>query len=350
MLNLIFIMCGIVVTVICIWSIKLLRKKFNRGWKYGLSAFVGAVIASFCLPFNVEVLVLFSIMGILIVSTLELFYLIIRQVYKKESVISYYDDGSPPKFFITGDKHRDFSRIKSFCNDTKTRRKDVLIILGDAGFNYYGDKKDDVLKAEISNLNITLFCLHGNKENRPKNVGTYGIRSFCGGKVYYEPKYPNIYFAIDGETYNFEGKKYMVVGGAHSVDKIRCIKEDLPYWDDEMPDEETKEKVEAGLGEEKYQIYGMLTHTCPIDYLPTEMFMSTRQNSIIKRKPHKAKSKKLFKPDIDRSTEIWLGELEKKLDYKIWFCGHYHIDKQIDKIQMMYKEIRPLHMSDNGNG
>jgi 3-oxoacid CoA-transferase subunit A len=85
----------------------------------------------------------------------------------------------------------------------------------------------------------------------------------------------------------------------------------------------------------------MMTHTCPIDYLPTEMFMSTRQNAAIKRKPSKSKSKKLFKPDIDRSTEEWLGKLEKKLDYEVWYCGHYHIDKQIDKINMMCHEIRP---------
>ena len=225
-----------------------------------------------------------------------------------------------------------------------TRKKDVLIVLGDAGFNYYDDKRDDELKKEISQLNITLFCLHGNKENRPQNVGTYGIRSFCGGKVYYEPKYPNIYFAIDGEIYTFEGKKYMVVGGAHSVDKMRCLEEGTPFWYDEMPDDTVKATVEQHLLNEENKIYGMMTHTCPIDYLPTEMFMSTRQNASIKRKPRKAKSKKLFKPDIDRSTEIWLGELEKKLDYEVWFCGHYHVDKQIDKVQMMWRDIRPLHM------
>lgn len=225
-----------------------------------------------------------------------------------------------------------------------TRRKDVLIILGDAGFNYYDDKRDDELKKEISALNITLFCLHGNKENRPQNVGTYGIRSFYGGKVYYEPKYPNIYFAIDGEIYTFEGKKYMVVGGAHSVDKMRCLEEGTPFWYDEMPNDSVKATVEQKLRNEENKIYGMMTHTCPIDYLPTEMFMSTRQNASIKRTSRKAKSKKLFKPDIDRSTEIWLGEIEKKLDYEVWFCGHYHIDKQIDKVQMMCHDIRPLHM------
>ena len=261
----------------------------------------------------------------------------------KEKNSTYYDDGTPPKYFITGDKHRNFQNIKNFCRDMNTRRKDVIIILGDSGFNYYEDERDNKLKREISNLNITLFCIHGNKEKRPQNIATYGIRSFCGGKVYYEPKYPNIYFAIDGEIYNFEGKKYMVVGGAHSVDKMRCLEQHKPFWEDEMPDETTKAKVEQKLSAEGNKIYGMMTHTCPIEYLPTEMFVSTRQNADIKRKPKKSKSKNFFKPDIDRSTEEWLSKLEKQLDYKVWYCGHYHIDKEIDKINMMYSGIRTLH-------
>ena len=115
-------------------------------------------------------------------------YLAIKKVWHQKNPTIYYDDGTPPKFYITGDKHRNFEKVKSFCRDMQTRKKDVLIILGDAGFNYFGDDRDEKLKNEVSKLNITLFCLHGNKENRPQNVGTYGIRSFCGGKVYYEPR------------------------------------------------------------------------------------------------------------------------------------------------------------------
>ncbi len=265
---------------------------------------------------------------------------------KEEKTNIYHDEKIPPKFFITGDKHRNFEYVKKFCLEMNTRRKDVLIILGDTGLNYYEDARDDKLKREISELNITLLCLHGNKENRPQNIGTYGIRSFCGGKVYYEPKYPNIFFAIDGEIYTFEGKRYMVVGGAHSVDKIRCLEEDKPFWEDEMPDDRIKLKVEKRLAAEKNSIYGMMTHTCPIKYLPTEMFMSTRQNAKIKRKPKLARSKKFFKPDIDRSTEEWLGKLERKLNYEVWYCGHYHVDKQIDKVNMMCHKIRLLHAID----
>lgn len=349
MLHFILITICVLLNFICLWSIHILVKNMeNLAWKSYLKYLsgipVGAGLSLLLSPITVQNIILFALMGGIVGELLFLFFTTIKQTYKKDYIISYYDDGTPAKFFITGDKHRHFDRVKKFCRETNTRRKDVLIILGDAGFNYYDDKRDDELKKEISSLNITLFCLHGNKENRPQNVDTYGIRSFCGGKVYYEPKYPNIYFAIDGEIYTFEGKKYLVVGGAHSVDKMRCLEEGTPFWFDEMPDDAVKATVEQNLQNEGNKIYGMMTHTCPIDYLPTEMFMSTRQNASIKRKPRKSKSKKLFKPDIDRSTEIWLGELEKRLDYEIWFCGHYHIDKQIDKVQMMCHDIRPLHM------
>ena len=290
---------------------------------------------------------IFVIIGV-VINALYIRSIKVLLTDKKDSFLPYYDDGAAPKFFITGDKHRRFDTVKEFCRVMHTKRKDVLIILGDTGFNYYGDKRDDALKQEISQLDITLFCVHGNKENRPQNVGTYGLRSFCGGKVYYEPKYPNIFFAIDGEIYVFEGKKYMVVGGAHSVDKMRCLEYGLPFWEDEMPNDTVKKKVEDNLLREGNRIYGMLTHTCPIDYLPTEMFLSTRQNAAIRRKPRKANRKKLFKPDIDRSTEIWLGTLEKQIRYEIWFCGHYHIDKPIDKIQMLCNDIRPLHLKGLG--
>ncbi len=344
------IMMSLVLSIIGFLSICLKtyrsKKKKRRSIKTVLfGSALGAFFAPLiCWPIQISEIVQCCFLGAITSEILLFFYFTVKNTCKDEKTTVYYDDGSSPKFFITGDKHRDFEKVKQFCREMSTRRKDVLIILGDVGLNYYEDVRDDNLKKEISELNITLFCLHGNKENRPGNIGTYGVRSFCGGRVYYEPKYPNIYFAIDGEIYHFEGRKYMVVGGAHSVDKLRCIEEGKPFWEDEMPDEEIKAKVEEALRNEDNEIFGMMTHTCPIDYLPTEMFLSTKQKAAHKRKPQKASNKKIFEPDIDRSTEQWLGTLEQKLDYRVWFCGHYHVDKQLDKVCMMYNEIRPLHM------
>ena len=285
-----------------------------------------------------------AITAIVLIAIVVILSVVIKKMRERKKVMRCFStDVVPPRFYITGDKHRNFDTVKLFCQYMKTRPKDVLVILGDSGFNYYEDRRDEKLKEKASRMNITLFCLHGNKECRPQNVGTYGIRSFCGGKVYYEPKYPTIFFAIDGQIYTFEGRKYMVVGGAHSVDKLRCLEEGLPYWADEMPDDATKVSVEAMLADMNNEVFGILTHTCPLKYLPTEMFLSTREKAEAKHKLWRSKRKKPFAPDIDRSTEEWLDYLEEKVDYTVWFCGHYHVDKQIDKVQMLYKQIRPLH-------
>lgn len=251
------------------------------------------------------------------------------------------DDGIP-RFYITGDKHRDFRSVKKFCIEKHTRKYDVLIILGDAGLNYYGDGRDDKLKAEISALNITILSLQGNKEKRPQNIETYGIRNFYGGNVYYEPQYPNLYFAKDSEVYTFAGKKYMAVGGASSVDKFYCMEIGLPYFEDEMPDDAVKEQVKKRLRSEKNEIYGMLTHTCPMRYLPREMFLSVRRPSGAGRQKKKQNEGTAFVPHIDRGTEEFLEEIENMTDYSVWYCGHYHVDKSIDKIHMMYRKIRQL--------
>ena len=44
--------------------------------------------------------------------------------------------------YITGDTHGRFGRIKEFCNEQKTTKEDIMIILGDVGINYYLDKRD----------------------------------------------------------------------------------------------------------------------------------------------------------------------------------------------------------------
>lgn len=40
--------------------------------------------------------------------------------------------------YITRDTHGDFDRLIRFCSRFQTTREDTMIILGDAGFNYYG--------------------------------------------------------------------------------------------------------------------------------------------------------------------------------------------------------------------
>ena len=262
-----------------------------------------------------------------------------NQILKQMKKMAAQEDNGPEKYYITGDKHRSFKDLIHFCRKNNLREKDVIIILGDSGFNYYGDERDIALKDKLSKARITLFCLYGNREKRPENIETYGVRNFCGGKVYYEPKYPRLLFAIDGEIYNFGGKEYVCVGGAHSVNSEQCIAEGLPYYPNEQPSEDIKEKVECVLGDRNNSIYGFLTHTCPISVIPKEMFLSVK-------KENDSETNEL---NIDRSTEMWLEALRKRVSYTKWYCGHYHIDKEIEDVTMVYKKFIPLGLEERGD-
>ena len=95
--------------------------------------------------------------------------------------------------YITGDTHARFDRIELFCKENSTSKEDILIILGDAGLNYYCNKKDIALKEYVSSLPITIFSIHGNHEERPFNIDSYKLVDFCGGKVWMEEEYPNLF-------------------------------------------------------------------------------------------------------------------------------------------------------------
>ena len=38
--------------------------------------------------------------------------------------------------------------------------------------------------------------------------------------------------------------------------------------------------------------------------------------------------------------ECFLDEVEENIDYDKWYCGHYHTEKQIDKLEFMYRDIK----------
>lgn len=227
------------------------------------------------------------------------------------------------RFFITGDKHREFNEIISFCEQNNTTILDTMIILGDSGINYSGGKDDEKLKKQLSKLNITLLCIHGNRENRPNNINTYYLRDFCKGIVLYEEKYPNLLFAVDGEIYNFNGKNAIVIGGAFSQDKVKLINNGELWWDDEEPCEKTKHIVKEKLSLLNNNIDFVMTHTIPYKY----------KNKIILND---------IKDIPGNQTEKWLDSIETGLKYKQWYAGHFHIDMNIGKLCILYKKIKEI--------
>jgi 3-oxoacid CoA-transferase subunit A len=140
--------------------------------------------------------------------------------------------------------------------------------------------------------------------------------------VYRENEFPNILFAKDGEVYDLDGISAIAIGGAYSVDKEYRLENGWSWWADEQPSDEIKAKVEKALADNRNKIDVVLSHTTPLKYEPTEVFLSGIDQS-----------------EVDKSTEIWLDKLEQTIDYKKWYCGHYHTEKSIDKIRFLFESI-----------
>mgnify|MGYP000856163530 CR=1 FL=1 len=229
--------------------------------------------------------------------------------------------------YVTGDRHRNFKDLVSFCEDNNTTKADILVILGDAGINFLGGEFDVYVKEQLEKLPISLLCVHGNHENRPTNIPSYKEVPFLGGIAYREDQYPSLLFAKDGEVYIFEenGKKAIIIGGAYSVDKPYRLKRNLAWWYDEQPSAEIKTYVEDKLRELDYKVDYVFTHTCPIKYTPTEVMLRGINQST-----------------VDKSTEEWLDKLESQLTYDLWYCGHWHTNKAVDKMRFLYNNIVKL--------
>ncbi|MGN0589260.1 MAG: metallophosphoesterase, partial [Ruminiclostridium sp.] len=190
----------------------------------------------------------------------------------------------------TGDTHGKIQKITNAIRNGFVTADDTIVILGDAGFNYYGnDSGDKRTKSRLNKEGVTVFCIHGNHEMRPETIPTYITKIWNGGTVYYEEKYPNILFAKDGEIFDLDGRKTIVVGGAYSVDKFYRLRNGYRWFPDEHPSEETKARVEAVLEGCNWEIDQVLTHTCPSKYIPAEAFLSCVDQST-----------------VDNSTEEWL--------------------------------------------
>ena len=83
--------------------------------------------------------------------------------------------------------------------------------------------------------------------------------------------------------------------------------------------------MENTLDHLNWQIDIVLSHTTPLKYEPVEVFL-----------PGVDQSK------VDKSTEKWLDGIEERLKYRKWYCGHYHTEKKIDRLQIMFNDFAVL--------
>lgn len=223
--------------------------------------------------------------------------------------------------FVTGDKHGDYHTVEDFCQRHGTTKEDILVVLGDCGVNYYGSK-DRKLKRRLQDLPITFFFIRGNHDQRPSRK-TYKkmlvLQDDLQGTCLVEAEYPSLLFAIDGEAYCLDGKSALVLGGAYSVDKAFRLEVGGGYrW---FPDEQLSASERDFIWDKikgcRFDV--ILSHTCPLQYKPVH-------GGTPWGKP-------------DESMERWLDGVCDEIPHKKWYCGHWHIEKTVDRMRFMYDDI-----------
>ena len=233
------------------------------------------------------------------------------------------------KFFITGDTHgANHPRVKTLIHQHPEYQPEemALIILGDAGFNYFLDNRDSKDKKVVNRLGVKVYCVRGNHEQRPeliegmKQVYDEDVQGF----VYYESKYPNIRYFKDGRFYMINDYYTLVLGGAYSVDKDFRLRRGSQWFEQEQLSETERNKIMKNLEGEEVDL--VLSHTCPISWEPIDLFLNSIDQS-----------------EVDKSMELWLEEVKYTIDWDVWCFGHFHADRlERPGVEMFFHDIEDL--------
>lgn len=231
-------------------------------------------------------------------------------------------------WLVQGDIHGDARAIAlpKYYYHSKTN----VILLGDAGFNYYLDERDNKTKSLLAKLypNATFWCVRGNHEARPEDISTMKkvYNEIVNGYVYEEERYPHIKYFMDGE-YQIGGYHCLVIGGAYSVDKEYRLMRGWQWFANEQLSQGEMEMIEKEVSNQTYDF--IFTHTCPLDWEPTDLFLHMIDQS-----------------KVDKSMEKWMNHLKNDcgLTWKhAWCFGHYHGDQAVrPHVDMYYRDSESL--------
>ena len=226
------------------------------------------------------------------------------------------------KFLITGDTHGNMSRFK---NQTYTEET-AIIILGDAGCNYFLDERDHRVKMELESVGCFFYLVRGNHESRVEALDTmiYCYDKEVDGYIYVEQEYPRIRYLCDGGIYSINGYKTLVIGGAYSVDKWYRLQRGWRWFEDELLTIEEMNKISNEVEGQSFDL--VLTHTCPLDWEPIDLFLGG-----------------IDQTKVDTSMEVWMNTLKDKISWKVWLFAHFHTDRAQQKgVEICYLRIEPL--------
>ena len=245
--------------------------------------------------------------------------------------------------YITGDCHSDFRRFstKIFTEQKEMSKDDYVIICGDFGGVWDKDRESSREKYNLDWLDsksFTTLFIDGNHENFDR-LDEFPVEEWHGGKVH---KIRNsVIHLMRGQIYEIQGKSFFAFGGAssHDIDggilelddpdfhrrKKRLNREWIPYrinhvswWEQEIASD--AEMLEGVMNLQK--------HGNEVDYIITHCCATSIQALL-----------SLGGYEPDKQTD-YLEKIRQQVQYKKWFFGHYHDNKQVTADDLLlYEQI-----------
>ena len=245
--------------------------------------------------------------------------------------------------YLTGDTHGDFRRFlpESFYEQETMTKKDIVLVCGDFGGVWYGDKRDNDGLDFLEQRPFTTAFVPGNHENYDA-LRTYPLEKWHGGKV--RPIRPSVLMLERGQVFELGGKRIFTMGGASSHDiQDGILEPDDPlflkkfqrlntqgalfrvthrsWWKEELPDKEEYEEARSNLDRGGWKVDYIITHCAP----------TSIQNELLRERST---------PD---ALTDFLEEVCQRCQFKYHFFGHYHSNLVLrQKHVLLYQQILRL--------
>jgi hypothetical protein len=183
------------------------------------------------------------------------------------------------------------------------------IILGDAGFLWPGNEKTDAYNFnQLAERPFPVLYVVGNHEPVFGRTDLPEVDIGLGENVVLVNKEkPFVAYLKRGKIYNIENHRFLVLGGALSIDKSYRTA-GRSWW-----------KQEYWSDDEKAGIFSLLENEKSFDYT-----LSHTGPSRINRAINNVDSS--FVPKIKDEVSALNEMIDEKITCRQWFCGHWHKD------------------------
>lgn len=236
-------------------------------------------------------------------------------------------------WLLSGDCHGNVTeRLDDIAAAGYVPRETNVILLGDVGLNFWLNKSDINNKERTNDRGFNIWCIRGNHEARASDIPTiqWAYNEEVKGIIGTEPEFSNIhYFKDDISEYIINGYKCLIIPGAFSVDgeyrRQRTLSNGWCGW---FPDEQlSPQEMEEGMKLCSGKTYDfVLSHTCPISWMPYDLFLPMIDQS-----------------KVDYNMEKYLEDIRKNIEFKVWCFGHYHQDRlERPNAQMFFQEAESM--------